>query len=224
MADWLIYSLADFLPFDRATYLRLFELYNARFWPATVIGLALGVWVLWLLYRPAPDRVRLASLVVAGCWLWIAWAFHWETYAPLNWAARYAAGAFCAQGLLMLLAAGAVFRWFDRVERSGAPPRIGYGMLVFAVLLMPVLGVLLHRPWQGLEWFGTAPDPTVLATLGLLSMAARRVRLLLMVVPTAWCLFSGLTLLALDDPLWPLLPTAAIVWIAVWFRQPAEQS
>jgi hypothetical protein len=64
----------------------------------------------------------------------------------------------------------------------------------------------------------------VLATLGLLSMAARRVRLILMVVPTAWCLFSGLTLLALDDPLWPLLPTAAIVWIAVWFRQPAEQS
>ena len=30
MADWLTYSLSDFLPFSRATYLRLFELYNVR--------------------------------------------------------------------------------------------------------------------------------------------------------------------------------------------------
>jgi hypothetical protein len=222
MADWMTYSLADFLPFDRATYLRLFELYNARFWPAVVIGLALGVWMLWLLHRPTVERGPLVWRVLAGCWLWIAVMFHWESYAPLNWAARYAAVAFFLQGLL-LLATGAVLLWPGRVERFDAPPRIGYGILVFAILLMPLLGLLLDRPWQGLEWFGTAPDPTVLATLGLLSMAGRRGRLMLMVVPTAWCLFSGLTLLAMDDPLWPLLPAAAVVCTAASLRPPAEQ-
>lgn len=221
MTDWLTYSLTDFLPFSRATYLRLFELYNARFFPAVAIGAALGIWMLWLLYRPLAGRVRLACGVLALCWLWIAWAFLWKSYAPLNPGAGYAAAAFAVQGLLLLTAAIASPR-VATTTPSGASFRVGYWMLVFAVLPMPLLGLLAHRPWTGLELFGTTPDPTVIATLGLLLTARQPLRPLLMVVPAAWSLFSGLTLLAIDDPLWPLLPMAVTVSMAMSLRTPRE--
>lgn len=223
MADWLTYTLSDFLPFSRPTYLRLFEIYNARFWPAVVLGLALGLWMLWSLRRPTATRVRLSSALLGACWLWIAWAFLSKSYAPLIWAANYAAVAFAVQGSL-LLAAGIARLRRGSPEGSAPTPRFAYGMLVLAVLLMPILGFLLHRPWTGLELFGTAPDPTVLATLGLLALIAPHRRHLLMIVPAAWSLISGLTLLALGDPLWPLLPTAVIASITASFWQPGERT
>jgi len=85
-----------------------------------------------------------------------------------------------------------------------------------------LLGLLLHRPWTGLELFGTAPDPTVVATLALLLTARHPLHPLLMVVPAAWSLFSGLTLLAIDDPLWPLLPIAVTVSMALSLRKSRE--
>ncbi len=219
MSHWLTYSLSDFLPFSQATYQRLFELYNSRFWPAVLIGLAIGLWLLWLLYRPAAP-LRLACGIFGVCWLWIAWAFFWESYAPLMWSAGYWAIAFAAQGVLLLtLAAAPRCTWFGS---GGSPTRIGQGLLVFAVLLMPLLGLLGHQGWNGLGLFGSAPDPTAIATLGLLMRLERpRLGLLLMIVPALWSLFSGLTLLALDDPLWPLLPAAAVVAIGLstpWVR------
>ncbi len=210
MADWLRYSLADFLPFSRMTYLRLFELYDARFWPAAAIGLVVGLWLLWLLRSPTPGRLRLALGLLAGCWGWIAWAFLWQTYAPLLWAAPYAAAAFAAQGMLLLGVAMAPWGTGPS-PRTGRGVRLGYGLLACAVLVAPPLGLWFGRSWSGLELFGNAPDPTTLATLGLLILLRHPLRALLMPIPVAWALFSGLTLLAMDDPSWPLLPGAALV-------------
>ena len=47
--ELLGYSLADFVPFSWATYQRLFERYDARFWPAVVLGFGIGLVTLWLL-------------------------------------------------------------------------------------------------------------------------------------------------------------------------------
>jgi len=177
--------------------------------------------MLWLLYRPTAGRVRLASGVLAVCWLWIAWAFLLRSYTPLNPGAGYAAAAFALQGLLLLAAAIASPRAATTTP-FGAAFRVGYGMLVFAVVPMPLLGLMLNRTWTGIELFGTAPDPTVLATLALLLRVRHPLRPLLMVVPAAWSLFSGLTLLAIDDPLWPLLPIAVTVSMALSLRTPPE--
>ncbi len=76
MADWVNYSLADLVPFTRGTYLRLFELYNARAWPAAAIGQGFGIWMLWLLWRPDAGRIRACLGALGVCWVWIGWAFH----------------------------------------------------------------------------------------------------------------------------------------------------
>ena len=47
MAEWLTYSLTDFLLFSPQIYFRLFELYNRAVWPAQIPAVGLGVhgWV-----------------------------------------------------------------------------------------------------------------------------------------------------------------------------------
>ena len=65
-----------------------------------------------------------------------------------------------------------------------------------AVVLYPLMGWALGRPWAQAEVAGLMPDPTALATLALL-LAARRPpawRPLLAVIPTASLLIGAATL------------------------------
>ena len=59
--------------------------------------------------------------------------------------------------------------------------KVGVALFLFALLLQPLIGPLAVREWSGVELFGLAPDPTVVATLGVL-VAADRVRWELFVI------------------------------------------
>jgi hypothetical protein len=90
---------------------------------------------------------------------------------------------------------------------------------------MPLLGllggrILGGRTWHGLELFGSAPDPTALATLGLIVLLRPRFSWMLAILPTLWCLNSAATLAVLGDPLWPvqLLAVLALVLVAAMAR------
>jgi hypothetical protein len=257
VTDWLSYSLADFVPFSHVTYLRLFERYDARFWPTVLVGMGVGLGSLWLLRRSAraPNEVfreagfshpngrwnrpsdpkvgrrfilgvgRASAWVLVAfgvCWVWIAWAFHWQSYASLNWAVAYFAAAFALQGVLLVVSA------VDLGIRGDEKPaalvrdslaRAGYGLIAFAVIGMPLLGYLVGlwfggRAWFGLELFGSAPDPTAVATLGLMAIVRPRLAWILVILPTLWCLTSAATLAVLGDPLWPL-PLLAVLTLAL---------
>ena len=91
--------------------------------------------------------------------------------------------------------------------------------MAYAVLISPLVGLWFERSWSGLELFGSAPDPTTLATLGVLTLVRHPLGPILLPIPLAWALFSGLTLLAMDDPLWPLLPSAALAALLMAITQ-----
>ncbi|MEA1048529.1 DUF6064 family protein [Lamprobacter modestohalophilus] len=221
MADWSSYALSDFLPFSLETYQRLGLLYNARFSAAVVAGLGIGLFALLLLWRPTPLRLRLALAGLGLCWLWISWAYQLQTLAPLLWAGELFAIAFALQSGLLL--ASAVYstprltpHWVVRGLAAQSPagqPRLGVwlgaGMLVFAVLLLPLIELAAGQPWPGLSFFGSAATPTAIGTLGLAAMLGPRLWLLLTPVPVLWCLVVSLLLLGLDDPLWAL-PALAV--------------
>ncbi|HEX6015786.1 MAG TPA: DUF6064 family protein, partial [Geminicoccaceae bacterium] len=101
MADLLTYALSDFLLFSCETYNRLFELHNEAVWPAQLVAVALGIAILTLLRWPSVRQGRAITAALAACWLWVAWAFHLERYATINWAATYFAAAFALQALLL---------------------------------------------------------------------------------------------------------------------------
>jgi hypothetical protein len=209
MSEWWTYRLSDFLLFAPRTYYRLFELYNADIWPAQIAAPALGVAILMLLFRADAGAARIAAVILAAAWLWVAWAFHFERYATINWAAVYFAAGFALQALLLLWT-GVVRGGLRFLPVSGVASRIGLGVFLFALVAQPLIGPLPGRAWMGVELFGLAPDPTAVGTLGLL-LVADRVRWTLLAMPLAWCAITGATLWAMAAPDALIAPAAALV-------------
>ncbi|MDX2121913.1 MAG: DUF6064 family protein [Gemmatimonadota bacterium] len=208
MSEWWTYRLSDFLMFEPRTYYRLFERINGGLWPAPLLALALGVALLVLAGRGRAPRATLILLVPA--WLAVAVAFHWQRYAPINFLAPWYAWASGLEGALLLAAASGRVRWL--FPGAGLPPdRVGVGLLTFAVLLQPLIGPLLDRSWQGVELFGLAPDPTALATLGV--VLALRARWALLVIPVLLALASGATLWAMEAPDAWVTPVVAVLGV-----------
>ncbi len=199
MSEWWTYAPGDFLLFSPATYRRLFELYHRDVWPVQLAALALGTALAVLLRARAAWRQRCVAAILAVAWLWVAWAFHYERYATINWAAPYFAGAFAVEAALLLwigtaagrLAVGPPFDWTGR---------FGLALLLFALYVQPCLAVLQGRPWAQADVFGITPDPTVVATLGVLLTTDARARWALLVIPLAWCAVGGMFLWTMEDP------------------------
>ncbi|HYI68812.1 MAG TPA: DUF6064 family protein [Skermanella sp.] len=213
MSEWWTYSLSDFLLFSPRTYYRLFELYNTDLWPAHVLALAAGLAILASMVRDGGRWRSAASLLLAACWVWVAWAFLLGRYATINWAATWFAGLFALQAVLLVLAGagGGTAGSQPRPRRAGA-----ITLLVFALAVYPLIGAAVGRPWTQAEVFAMAPDPTALGTLGfaLLAPTAAR-RWLLLAVPLIWCIVSGATLWTMGTSEAPVLPAAGLVALIV---------
>lgn len=223
MSEWWSYGPSDFLMFSAPTWYRQLELHNADWATPHVVAMLAAAALLGAVLGNAVLVAR-SALVLAGlAWLFVGWAFHWTRYAPINWAASYFAVAFGLQGLL-LVAAGLAGRQ-PFLAWTGASGRVG-SLMLLAALLYPLLALALDRPLSQAEWFGLMPDPTVLATLGLLlclcstGPAWRLGRGLLMLLPLLWCAVTGATLWALHAPEWWLLPLAGGLAgvLAAWLR------
>ena len=211
MSEWWTYDLSDFLLFSPRNYYRLFELYNDAIWPAQLVALLAGVVILGLLRKPGAWHSRVIAALLAACWLWVAWAYHDARYSSINWLATYFAIAFALEAVLLVLLG--VRRGLSL--RPAAPwiAWSGVAMVLFAVLVQPLIGPLVGRPWSQAEAFGIAPDPTVVATLGVIALTSSWPKLLLLPIPILWCLVSGATALAMRSPDSWLMPVAAALAI-----------
>ena len=211
MSEWWTYRLGSFLLFSPRTYLRVHELYNAAVWPAQLAGLALGIAVVVLACRARPLAERTVPLLLAFAWLFVAWAYQYRHYATINWAANYFAAAFALQGALLVGAALTPRSLVSFDAARTARTRIGAALAIFAMLVQPALGVALGRNAAQSEYFGAGPDPTVVATLGVL-LIPRRTRWFLWIVPLVWCAISGAFQVMMRLPeawLLPLIGAAA---------------
>jgi len=221
MSELWTYRLSNFLLFSPRTYYRLFELYNAEIWPGQIVGLLVGLVILALLLKPGSWQGRLICALLAACWLWVAWAYHYSRYAWINWAATYFAIAFAIEAFLQIaLGVGQGLAW-----RENAPwiRRVGIGVVIFAVVLQPLIGPLMGRSWSQVEIFAVAPDPTVMATLGVLIAARGWAKWLLLPIPILWCLVSGATAWAMQSYDAAVMPAvAALVILAAGGRASAS--
>jgi uncharacterized protein DUF6064 len=222
MSEWWTYRLSSFLLFSPHTYYRLIELYNTEVWPEHVAALILGLAIL-ALWRRAPHWI---AAIMAGLWCWVAWAWLISRYDTINWAARYFAIGFFVQGLLFIgtgflrrrlkLSPFALRPFVDPLGAAGK------GFFLFALVFYPMIGRIAGRPWIQTEAFGIAPDPTIVATLGLV-VAAVQPHWGLLVIPVLWCLISGATLWTMESPEALLLPLVAVtaLMLSAWkARQP----
>jgi hypothetical protein len=216
MPEWWTYGLSDFLLFSSRTYYRLIERHNAAVWPAHVVALALGLVLGAMLHRPSAVRSRAAAALLAALWAWVGWMFVARRYATINWAATYFALLFAVETLLLGLVAATpgglrLGRRAATDVRGQARNVAGAALFGGALLLYPLLAPVLGRGWSQAEVFGVAPDPTALATLGVLLRTDGSPRGALAIAPVLWCILSGATLWAMGSAeAWILLPGAAL--------------
>ena len=198
MSEWWSYRLSDLILFSPDVYYRTFALYHQRFWPAELVWLVILVLAMVAVANPARGpaaRGRLVVLPFVAAWTWCAIAWHLGSYASINWAAPYFAGAFLVQALLLL--------WLGL--RGGVQFDLaGVRLLIVAMAVIglsaPLLGLLTAREWNQVEMFGVTPDPTAVATIAMLRLSNPRAARLALVIPVLWCVVGGFTLWALGSP------------------------
>lgn len=213
MSEWWTYRISSFLLFSPRTYHRLIELYNAAIWPLQLVALGLGIAMLMLARNARVRNGRMVAALLAACWLFVAWAFHLRHYATINWVASYYAAAFVAQALLLLWQ-GAFRGGWSFGASTRLAPFVGRGLVVLALAGQPLLALLAGRRLVEAEFFGVAPDPTAVATLGVLLML-RRPSVAAMIIPLAWCAISGAFAWAMAARDALVTPLAALLVLAM---------
>ena len=187
--------LEDLLPFEPRVYWRLFALENEALWPVQPLLLAAGALLVIRFLSGRRPSGRWLGPALGAAWLWTGWQFVALGYGAINWAAPALAWGFHAEAAL-LAALGVSGRL--ALERRGRSAWPGIGLLAAALFVWPLLAPLDGRPWTQAEIAALAPDPTAIATLGLLALAARnRWTALLSVLPALWLAVSALTLLTM---------------------------
>ncbi len=199
MSDLFNFSLSDMMLFSSETFVRMITLHNNNLWPLHIVSIVVTLGLLWAVLRSRYVTAmwpRLAYAALAVAWIWVGYAFHLESYAPINWGAKVFAWAFMAQGALLLITALAVDA--DKLfAASGWPTALGRFLFVFGAIVWPVASMAAANDWEAAHLLGLLPDPTALATLGILFLAKGPGKYLLGLIPIAWCAISATTYVAM---------------------------
>ncbi len=202
IADWASYALADFIPFTPEVYARLVERVNEAGWPLQFLALGLGLTALAVAWH---GRARVALALLAPAWATSGVLFHLHYYVELTWAATWFGAAFLAQAALLLGFAltGAAAPAPARTPKG----RVGAAIALFGLAGYPALALLDGTGWVGVEVFGLHPEPTAIATLGLVMVALGGARAgFAALAPLLWLAIASLTLVALQNAMGWLLP------------------
>ncbi|MDY8109236.1 DUF6064 family protein [Fulvimarina sp. 2208YS6-2-32] len=221
METFATYQLQDFLLFSERVYRRLFEAQNAAWWPLPPVlaGLGLAFLLLIALRRGgASRRIAGASLLaVALVWGFVAVDFLLGRYAPISPIALAGAYAFMAEAVLLAIVAALGLRARATLV-SGLRLTLGIFLAGLGILIYPAIGFVRNGGAVSAEWFGMAPDPTAIATLGFLVIAVRGRWALagLSIVPCLWLCLSALTLRVFGDPAeWVLFAAVGLALVAL---------
>ena len=208
------YSIRNFISFTDEVYFRLFERQFEAWWPGHLLMLAVGVAIIVLAWM---GRIRAVAVALAIPFAACALTFHFQLYAELTPVGKVFGWAFLIQIPLILI-------WgFTTKSRETFRPRVhtvaGTAIAAFGLFGYPAISLIAERKWQGAEYFGMAPDPTICFFFGIALICARPVWfLLLFPIPLLWASATWATLDSFDAPFALTLPiiTTTAVAAAIW--------
>jgi len=194
MGELASYRLSDFILFSQTVYYRQFELYNQLVWPLHILAIIFALITIYALWKKPVWGGRLVALILVVSWLWVAWAFLYQRFYQIHVVADWYAFGFVLQAGLII--------WYGLIKnrltlfvRSQLKIKIGSALLFVAYAVYPFIAYINGRSWVQFEMFALAPDPTVLASLGILLFY--KVPIVLYVIPIVWALLSASTLIVM---------------------------
>lgn len=211
-ADWLSYSLQDFVMFGPQVFLRLFVRINQDLWPWQLLAVVMAIFIPVLISRQNRAARRLAVGLMSLAWIVSGYGFLVGYFGPINWPAAWFGWAFVAQGALL---AAAVFS--GGVHDS----RLAIGRLavlwLLAVCVLPWLAMADSGQWEAVGLFGVAPGTTAAAGALALALVTRTWRWVYLPLLVLWSLFSAALLWVLQT--WWLLvtPVATLLLVGAGF-------
>lgn len=219
MPEWWTYRPSDFLMFSPRVHERLIESHNMALWPWQLVALGIAVVVLGLAWARRPEDGRYALGGFGLGLAWVAWSFLWSRYANINWAAGYAAPAFVAEAL-GLTALAVLSRKPLLPLRRTLSATLAAALVCLAAFAYPLAAPLTGQSWRAAEVAGVMPDPTALATLGLVALVrSRAAAIALTPVPLLWSAYAAVTLFSLGAAeAWAVAAGLALFFAAVAAR------
>jgi hypothetical protein len=185
------YHLSDFILFSGPVYYRQFELYNQSIWPLHLVAVLFAFAMLYALWKKPAWAGRLVAAILVTGWVWVAYAFLYQRFYQIHVVANWYALGFVLQAVLMTWY-GLLKDRFTELTLNPYRHATGLVLLLTGIMIYPLIAWFMGRPWQQLEMFVLAPDPTVIVTLGVLLLL--RVPPALFVIPVVWLLISYTTL------------------------------
>ena len=220
-ADWLSYSLQDFVMFGPQVFLRLFVRINQDLWPWQVLAVVVAIGIPVLLFRPRQEARRLAVGLMAVAWAASGYGFLVGYFGPIYWPAAWFGWAFVAQGGLL---AAAMF--FGGVHGYRLPSDRFVVLWLIAVCGLPWWVVAESGQWQAVALFGVAPGTTAAAGALIVALMTGPWRWFYLPVTVLWSLFSAAIFWVLQT--WWLLvtPLAALLLLGAgfWLSPRPEQN
>ncbi|WP_157755419.1 DUF6064 family protein [Marinobacter salinus] len=220
-ADWLSYSLQDFVMFGPQVFLRLFVRINQDLWPWQLLAVVVSVGMPLLLLQRDLRASRLAVGLMAAAWASSGYGFLVGYFGPINWPAAWFGWAFVAQG--GLLAAAVLFGGVHGQTLRAKQLTLFW---LVAVCGLPWLVVADTGDWQSVALFGVAPGTTAAAGSLAVALMTGPWRWLYLPLLVLWSLFSVAMFWVLQT--WWLLitPMATLLLIGagLWFSPKPEQN
>jgi hypothetical protein len=207
------------LPFTRAEFLQIFADYNEAIWPAQFGAAILGLLTISMLFWRPTWADRFITAVLALFWSLMGIGYHWSLFTTINNAA-YAFGALFLLAAVIFVVEGVIR---NRIRFHLVPGIRGWaagGLILYAFVIYPVVGLTLTHPFPQTPLFGVAPCPTTIFTLGLLLIAQHPKPLVIGGIPLLWSVIGGSAAVLLDVRLDLGLFAAGIAWVAGFLLRP----
>ncbi|MHB8916687.1 MAG: DUF6064 family protein [Desulfocucumaceae bacterium] len=172
------------IPFTVGQFLAVFEDYNLAIWPLQVFAYLMAVAVVYLVVKKTRHSGRIAFGVLSLFWIWVGGAYHISYFSAINKAAYIFGALFVIQGILFLaygvFKPGIAFR-----PGSNIYTLVGFAFMLYAMVIYPILGYMQGHGYPQSPVFGVAPCPVTIFTFGLLLMA-EKVPKHILVIPLIW--------------------------------------
>lgn len=188
MSQWWTYRPSDLLMYSAGSYERLLARLFESVWPLQLFMLLLGVGMCVAVLRWPVRQAPWSAGVLALVWSWLAWGYYLTRFTEISTAASSLA-------VLSIVEAAVLAALANLQGEAGRRSfRMAGVLMVVVALAWPALALVTGRSLAQAEWFGTAPETTALATLGMLLASPLRGRTWAAIVP-ALLLAVGLTTL-----------------------------